>query len=149
MTTEIYIPKYKISDTCVSLVKTFEGFRSEAYKCPAGVWTIGYGHTEDVKAGDKITEPQATFLLRNELDEFAIKVEKLLKKATQSQFDALVSFAYNVGVSALASSTLLKKHNAGDYEAAQKEFLKWNKAAGKELAGLTKRRLHESALYGS
>jgi lysozyme len=60
-----------------------------------------------------------------------------------------VSFAYNVGVGALGSSTLLKKHNAGDYEAAQKEFLKWNKAAGKELSGLTKRRLHESALYGS
>lgn len=149
MTTEKYIPKYKISDSCIVLVKTFEGFRADAYKCPAGVWTIGYGHTEDVKVGDKITEPQAAFLLRNELDEFAIKVEKLLKKATQSQFDALVSFAYNVGVGALGSSTLLKKHNAGDYEAAQNEFLKWNKAAGKELAGLTKRRLHESALYGS
>lgn len=149
MVTEKYIPKYKISDTCVSLVKTFEGFRADAYKCPAGVWTIGYGHTEDVKPGDKITEPQAAYLLRKELEEFSVKVDKLLKKVSQNQFDALVSFAYNVGVSALGGSTLLKKHNAGDYDAAKDEFLKWNKAAGKELAGLTKRRLHESALYGS
>lgn len=138
----------KISEQCVNMVATFEGFRGEAYKCPAGVWTIGYGHTEDVKPGDKITEATAKAMLRTELQEFAVKVEKLLKKATQDQFDALVSFAYNVGVSALASSTLLKKHNAGDYLAAQEQFLKWNRAAGKELAGLTKRRQHEAALYG-
>lgn len=146
---EILLPKYKISDKCVTLVKTFEGFAAKAYKCPAGVLTIGYGHTLDVSPSDVVSEPQAAFMLKQELDEFAIKVEKLVKKATQNQFDALVSFAYNVGTAALASSTLLKKHNAGDYEAAQKEFLRWDKAAGKTLAGLTKRRVHESALYGS
>ena len=88
------------------------------------------------------------YLIEEELDEFAEKVSKLVKKATQSQFDAIVSFAYNVGVAALASSTLLKKHNAGDYAEAQKQFLRWDKAAGKTLPGLTKRRIHESALYG-
>ncbi len=138
----------KLSENCVNLVASFEGFRGEAYKCPAGVWTIGYGHTEEVKPGDKITEQLAKSLLRSELQEFAVKVEKLLKKATQNQFDALVSFAYNVGVGAFASSTLLKKHNTGDYLAAQEQFLKWNRAAGKELAGLTRRRQHEAALYG-
>lgn len=146
---EVKLPKYKISEKCVTLVKTFEGFAAKAYKCPAGVLTIGYGHTLDVSPSDVVTEAQAAFMLKQELDEFAIKVENLVKKATQNQFDALVSFAYNVGVSALASSTLLKKHNAGDYEAAQKEFLRWDKAAGKVLPGLTKRRTHESALYGS
>lgn len=138
----------KISNNCVSLVKQFEGFEAKAYKCPAGVWTIGYGHTLNVHPTDVITEGQASVLLQEELDEFAEKVSKLVKKATQSQFDAIVSFAYNVGVAALASSTLLKKHNVGDYAEAQKQFLRWDKAAGKTLPGLTKRRIHESALYG-
>lgn len=138
----------KVSKDCIDLVKHFEGFVAKAYKCPAGVWTIGYGHTLNVHPTDVITEGQASVMLQEELDEFAEKVSKLVKKATQSQFDAMVSFAYNVGVAALASSTLLKKHNAGDYAEAQKQFLRWDKAAGKTLAGLTKRRVHEAALYG-
>jgi GH24 family phage-related lysozyme (muramidase) len=79
---------------------------------------------------------------------FAAKVDKLVKKPTQNQFDALVSFAYNVGTGALSGSTLLKKHNAGEYLEAQEQFLRWDKAAGKVLAGLIKRRAHEAALYG-
>lgn len=137
-----------ISENCVELVKAFEGFRGESYKCPAGVWTIGYGHTEDVQPGDKMTEQCAKGLLREELTLFAAKVDKLVKKPTQNQFDALVSFAYNVGTGALSGSTLLKKHNAGEYLEAQEQFLKWDKAAGKVLAGLTRRRAHEAALYG-
>ena len=143
----------KVSKDCVDLVKTFEGFRSEAYKCPAGIWTIGYGHTKNVKPKDVITEGRASQLLQDELNEFADKVNKLLKiETSQAQFDALVSFAYNSGVASLQSSTLLKKHNTGDFLAAADEFLKWDKAKvnGKltVLSGLSKRRRHESALYG-
>lgn len=143
----------KVSKDCVDLVKVFEGFRSEAYKCPAGVWTIGYGHTLNVHHTDVITEGQASVLLQEELDEFADKVYSLLKiETSQAQFDALVSFAYNLGVASLQSSTLLKKHNVGDFLAAANEFLKWDKAKvnGKltVLSGLSKRRRHESALYG-
>ena len=143
----------KVSKDCVDLVKTFEGFRSEAYKCPAGIWTIGYGHTKNVKPKDVITDGQASQLLQDELNEFADKVNKLLKiETSQAQFDALVSFAYNLGVASLQSSTLLKKHNTGDFLAAANEFLKWDKAKvnGKltVLSGLSKRRRHESALYG-
>ena len=140
--------KMIISENCVELVKAFEGFRGEAYKCPAGVWTIGCGHTEGVQPGDKMTEHCAKGLLREELTAFATKVDKLVKKPTQNQFDALVSFAYNVGTGALSGSTLLKKHNAGEYLEAQEQFLKWDKANGKTLSGLTRRRAHEAALYG-
>jgi len=138
----------KISDNCVSLVKKFEGFEAKAYKCPAGVWTIGYGHTLNVRPNDVITEAQATTLLEEELQEYAAKVAKIVPSANQNQFDAMVSFAYNLGVNALGTSTLLKKHLAGDYKGAQAEFLRWDKANGKVLAGLTKRRQQESALYG-
>lgn len=138
----------KISNNCVSLVKQFEGFEAKAYKCPAGVWTIGYGHTLNVRPNDVITEPQALALLEEELQDYAAKVAKIVPVANQNQFDALVSFAYNLGVNALGTSTLLKKHIVGDYEGAQAEFMKWTKANGKVLAGLVKRRNHESALYG-
>lgn len=138
----------KISNNCVSLVKQFEGFEAKAYKCPAGVWTIGYGHTLNVRPNDVITEAQASTLLEEELQEYAAKVAKIVPSANQNQFDALVSFAYNLGVNALGTSTLLKKHLAGDYKGAQAEFLRWNKANGRVLTGLTKRRQQESTLYG-
>ena len=140
--------KKQISEACVTLVKTFEGFVAKAYKCPAGVWTIGYGHTLNVKPTDVISEPAASALLKEELQDYAAKVDKIVPVASQNQFDALVSFAYNLGVNALGTSTLLKKHLAGDYKGAQAEFLRWDKAGGKVLAGLTKRRNHEAALYG-
>ena len=129
-------------------MKQFEGFEAKAYKCPAGVWTIGYGHTLNVKPNDVITEAQASTLLEEELQDYAAKVAKIVPTANQNQFDAMVSFAYNLGVNALGTSTLLKKHLAGDYKGAQAEFLRWDKANGKVLAGLTKRRHQESALYG-
>ena len=141
-------PKKQISDACVTLVKTFEGFEAKAYKCPAGVWTIGYGHTLNVKPTDVITEVAASMLLKEELQNYADKVDKLVAVASQSQFDALVSFAYNLGVNALGTSTLIKKHLAADYKGAQAEFARWNKAAGKVLQGLVKRRAAEAALYG-
>jgi len=145
-------PKKQISDACVTLVKTFEGFEAKAYKCPAGVWTIGYGHTLNVKPTDVITEVAASMLLKEELQNYADKVDNLVGNASQNQFDALVIFAYNLGVNALGTSTLLKKHLAGDYAGAQAEFARWNKAKveGKMIVlnGLTKRRNHEAALYG-
>lgn len=119
-----------------------------AYKCPAGVWTIGYGHTATAKQGMTITQAKAVELLKNDLARFEAGVNTYVKvPINQNQFDALVSFSYNVGSGALKTSTLLKKLNAKDYQGAADEFLRWNKASGKVLAGLTKRRETERALF--
>ena len=138
----------QISDNCLDLVRQYEGFEAKAYKCPAGIWTIGYGHTLNVRPNDVITEAQASQLLKEELQSYAAKVAKIVPVATQNQFDALVSFAYNLGVNALSTSTLIKKHLAFDYKGAQAEFARWNKAGGKVLQGLVKRRAAEAELYG-
>lgn len=131
------------------IIKQSEGLRLEAYLCPAGVWTIGYGHTgKDVVEGMKITRGEAEKLLEGDLEKFEKDILKMVKVGlTQNQFDALVSFTYNVGGGALKTSTLLKKLNAGDYMGAADEFLKWTKAGGKELPGLVKRRRTERALF--
>lgn len=139
----------KTSQRGIDLIKEFEGFSSYAYLCPANVWTIGYGHTKGVKRGDKVTAPEAEQLLRDDLAYFEAKVAALCPVTTQSQYDALVSFCYNLGEGNLESSTLRKKHNAGDYAGAAKEFARWNKAGGKVLAGLTRRRAAEAALYAA
>ena len=102
--------KMKITNEGINLIKKFEGLRLEAYLCPAGVWTIGYGHTKGVKKGDKITEETANMLLELDLNDFIVGVQKLLKKnINNNQFSALVSFAFNLGLANLKSSTLLKK----------------------------------------
>lgn len=140
----------KPSSACVDLIKRFESFSATPYLCPAGVWTIGYGHTEGVtKDSPAITEPEACELLLADLtSHYAPGVERLLKvPVSQRQFDALVSFAYNVGVGALAESTLLKKLNAGFGDAAGREFLRWTKSKGRVLGGLVKRRAAEQALF--
>jgi lysozyme len=137
------------------LIKTFEGLSLKPYKCSAGVPTIGYGSTYyengiKVQMSDApITGARAEILLKNVADRFAQKVVNLIKKPiTQNQFNALVSFAFNVGSGALASSTLLKLVNENPNNAMiSKEFLKWNKAKGKAVQGLTNRRIKESALY--
>lgn len=136
----------------VSLIKSFEGLRLSAYPDPATGGepvTIGYGHTGGVKMGTTITEAKATEYLRSDLRRFERAVAKLAPKTTQGQFDALVSFAFNVGEGNLSSSTLLKLHNAGDYAGAKGQFARWNKAAGKVMAGLTRRRAAEAELYAS
>lgn len=138
----------KTSNNGINLIKQFEGCILSAYKCPAGVWTIGYGHTKDVKLGMKITSSQATELLKDDLKTYESYVNKYVKvKLNQNQFDALVSFTFNCGGGALKSSTLLKKLNKGDYTGAANELLRWNKANGKVLAGLTRRRKAEKALF--
>jgi lysozyme len=133
----------------LALIKGFEGLRLQAYKCPAGVWTIGYGHTgSDVTPGLAISSQQAEDLLKKDLTRFENAVFKLVSvTVTQNQFDALVSFCYNLGEGALGKSTLLKLLNAGDAAAAADQFLKWDKAGGKTLAGLTRRRVAERDLF--
>lgn len=149
-----------INHATVDLVKSFEGLYLEAYRCPAGIWTIGYGHTGirhndgTVKAGRTITEAQAVDLLAYDLTNHAAGVEKLLlarprEEMNDNMFGALVSFAFNLGVGNLQKSTLLQRINARRYSDAIPEFLKWDKAAGKVLRGLTRRRKSEAALFCS
>jgi len=137
------------SQACVDLVKRFEGFRSAPYRCPAGVWTIGYGHTAGVAAGmPAITEAQAARLLTEDLAVFAKGVERLIKvPVPQNQYDALVSFAYNVGLGGLQRSDVLARLNAGDAVGAAEAFGRHVKAKGVVLAGLVRRREAERRLF--
>ena len=148
------------SPDCIKIVQEFEGCAKkrsdgsfEAYPDPGtggDPWTIGWGSTgTDIKKGVVWTQKQCDDRFGSHLGEFAEKVSKLLggARTTQHQFDAMVSFAYNVGPANLASSTLLKKHKSGDFAGAAAEFAKWNKANKKVMAGLTRRRAAEAALY--
>ena len=141
-----------IGPRALAMIKSFEGLRLKAYPDPAtgGVpWTIGYGSTAGVKPGMRITEDQAEALLRTDLAKFERGVTAMLAGAptTKAQFGGMVSLAFNVGLANLANSTLLRKHLAGDYEAAAAQFGRWNRAAGKVMAGLTRRRAAEAAFY--
>lgn len=144
--------KFRASDTLISKLKEFEGLRLVAYKPTKAErwWTIGYGHsTGDVRAGMRITEEKAEELLRRDLYFVEKFVNGIPKVRTQGQFDALVSFAYNVGVGNLKRSTLLKKimHDAPTEE-IQREFMKWVYSGGKKLDGLVRRRRWEAERYG-
>jgi GH24 family phage-related lysozyme (muramidase) len=137
-----------INQAGLSLVKNFEGFREAAYRCPAGVATIGYGTTSGVKMGDRITRQQGEELLKRDLEKFERAVSSAVKvPINDNQFSALVCFTYNVGYGALQKSTLLKYLNQGNYEAAAREFMKWNRGGGRVLPGLTRRRQAEQALF--
>lgn len=138
-----------VSKTCVDFVKGFEGKFLEAYYCPAGVLTIGYGHTgDDVKPGMEISEAEADALLAADLEHFARGVDQLVDAPlNDNQFSALVSFCFNLGLGAFKGSTLFKKLKAHDYKGAADEFPRWNKAGGRVLAGLTRRREAERALF--
>ena len=139
-----------VSDKGLELLKRFEGLRLEAYLCPAGKWTIGYGHTgPDVRAGSTIDDAAALDLLRSDVARFERGVSAMAGECTQSQFDALVSFAFNIGLGALMSSTLLKKHKAGDPNGAAAQFGRWVYGGGRELKGLLRRRAAEAELYAS
>lgn len=147
----------KTSVTGKSLIKHFESFRSKPYICSGGKWTIGWGHTKGVTKRTKpITMLQGDILLSADLKEFEDAVNSLVKvPLLQREFDALVSFAFNVGpdidadtiAEGLGDSTLLKKLNAGDKKGAAAQFLRWNKAGGRVLAGLTRRRRAESNMF--
>ncbi|ESA32909.1 lysozyme [Leptolyngbya sp. Heron Island J] len=132
----------------VHLIKTFEGLRLKAYQDAVGVWTIGYGTTRGVKPGQAISEAQAEALLKADLNRFEKAVNQTVRVSiNDNQFAALVSFAYNVGSGALRSSTLIKKLNRRDIYGAANEFPRWNRAGGRVLAGLTRRRNAERALF--
>ncbi|EML4892966.1 lysozyme [Klebsiella oxytoca] len=146
----------QISNNGIALIKGFEGCRLTAYPDPGtggAPWTIGYGWTHPVdgkpiKPGMKIDQATADRLLKTGLVSYENDVLKLVKvKLTQNQFDALVSFAYNVGSRALSTSTLLKKLNAGDIRGAADEFLRWNKSGKEVMPGLTNRRKAEREVF--
>ena len=140
----------KTSSKGIALIKEFEGLRLKAYKCPGGVWTIGYGHTAGVKPGIVITEAQAEQFLKEDLITFEKAVNTQNLSLNQNQFDALVSFTYNVGTGNFSSSTLLRKVRANPLDnSIMDEFLRWVYSKGRVLPGLQHRRLAEMKLYFS
>jgi lysozyme len=138
----------EISEAGLALIQEFEGLRLIAYQDPVGIWTIGWGHTRTARPGMRISVEQATALMRQDLAEFERCVFRALKRPiAQHEFDALVSWAYNIGCGAMRSSTLIRKFNGGDKLGAADELLRWNKAGGKRLAGLVRRRRAERAMF--
>lgn len=134
--------------TGIEIIKHFEGLRLEAYLCPAGVPTIGYGHTRGVKLGQKITEAQANQLLADDYLEAEQQVAALVKVPLKhTQLEALTSFVFNLGIGKLLGSTLLRKLNSGDYAGASPEFDKWVYSKGVKLKGLIARRAEERKLF--
>jgi len=138
-----------INDAGVRLVQEFEGCILKAYRCPAGIPTIGYGATgPDIRMGMTWTQEQADERLAADLARFAAGVERLVQvDLTDNQFAAIVSFAFNVGLGALRDSTLLRKLNAGDYQGAADQLPRWNRGGGRVLPGLVRRRAAERALF--
>jgi len=134
----------------LEMIKHFEGLELNAYQCAAGVWTIGYGHTKDVQQGMVISENTANEMLVEELNEYESYITGLVTvELNQNQFDAMVSWVYNLGVGNLKASTLLKVLNAGDYAGVPAQMMRWNKAGGKVLEGLTRRRQAEADLFAN
>lgn len=137
-----------VSQAGLELIKEFETLRTEAYLCPAGIPTIGYGHTYGVSMGDKCTTQQADTWLREDCRVAEMVIGTNVKvPLSQNQFDALVSFIFNLGSGNFAGSTLLKKLNAGNFAGAADEFGKWVNAGSRKLAGLVRRRAAEKALF--
>ena len=134
----------KISETGLNLIKSFEGCRLTAYRCPAGVWTIGWGHTGGVYAGQTITQAEADALLRSDLAKYEAKVDKYNGTYgwNQNEFDALVSFSYNIG-----SIDQLTAHGTRSRDVIATKMLEYNKAGGTVLAGLTRRRAADRGLF--
>lgn len=138
----------KISQAGLDLIKRFEGLETKAYRCPAGILTIGYGHTTGVKEGDTCTPEQAEVWLREDCQVAELTVSANVNvHLNQNQFDALVSFIFNLGSGNFVKSTLLKKLNTSDYRGAADELDRWVNAGGRKLPGLVKRRAAEKALF--
>lgn len=142
------VPPPRVPAEAVEIVKRFEGFRAEAYLCPANVWTIGYGYTRNVKQGDVVTKEEAEELLRFDLEHAAnIVAQNVTVPLNEHQRAALISFVYNVGAGAFAESTLLKELNSRNYDAVPAQLTRWTKAGGRELKGLVRRRQAELELW--
>lgn len=144
----------RVSIKGINLIKSFEGLKLTAYKAHFSekYWTIGYGHYgPDVKEGDTCNEAYAETLMKNDLKIFEDRINKALNEdnivVNQNQYDALISFAYNVGSENLLSSTLWRKLKQRDFEGAANQFLRWNKCGGQILPGLVNRRDKERALF--
>lgn len=144
----------RVNDAGLALIKLFEGLRLKAYQCEAGRWSIGYGSTEGIRPGMVITKDTADRLFQHDVQRHAIGVEKLLKvPVSDDQFAAMVSLAFNIGLTNFASSTLLKRVNAGDLAGASNWFGPWNKVRNPETRqleisiGLVKRREAERQLF--
>ena len=137
-----------ISNEGLSLIKKFEGCELDSYKCAAGVWTIGYGSTHGIEKGMSISKSRAEELLLEDIAQFEDIVDKAVSvNLSQNQYDALVSWTFNLGGGNLNSSTMLKVLNAGDYENVPEQIKRWNKANGNVLEGLIRRREAEALLF--
>ena len=144
--------KMRLSEDGLELIKRHEGLRLKAYRCPAGMWTIGYGHTKGVKRGMVIANVHAERFLEEDVQDAEEAVNRLVEvPMTQGQFDALVSFVFNLGIGAFSRSTLRKRLNDGDFCAAAEQFGRWVYGSqGKQkvkLPGLVARREDERALF--
>ena len=143
-----------VNKAAIDLIKEFEGFKPNAYRDPVGIWTIGYGTTKaagvgiNPRSGVTITQDDAERYLQLAVQKFAAQIEDMIDvPVTDNQFGALVSLAYNIGPGALAKSTVMRRLNAGDYQGAADAFFMWNKAGGKVLPGLMRRRAAERDLF--
>ena len=138
----------KISQEGLALIKYFEFCELEAYMCPAGVWTIGYGHTKDVKEGARINKDEANHLLLEEMQEYEKYINDMVEvDLNQSQYDSLCAWIYNLGPTNFGNSTLLKVLNEGKYDEVPQQIKRWNKAGGEVLNGLIRRREAEALLF--
>lgn len=137
-----------VNQAGLDLVKDYEGLRLKPYLCPAGHWTIGYGHTRTVRHGMSITPDEAEQLLRDDLQLAARVVQRLIQvPLNDNQFAALTSFVFNVGVGNFERSTLLRLLNRGWYEQVPAQLTRWNRANGEVLGGLARRRAAEARLW--
>ena len=135
----------RASSTLIQAIKKFEGVSLSAYQDSKGVWTIGYGHTKDVKKGDRITQYQAEQFLREDLQQFEAVANRVKRIATQGKFDAILDFIYNCGPANFESSTLKKYIEVGKATwEIQEQFLRWVNSGGKKLGGLVTRRIWEA-----
>lgn len=144
------LTRRKVAQSAVDLIKHWEGFNATPYLCPAKIWSIGYGHTRTVRAGQKITQEEAATLLDDDLSLVARTVQRLVTvPLNDAQFGALVAFCLNVGVANFERSTLLTLLNRGWYDQVPAQLMRWNRAGGQELGGLSRRRAAEARLWNS
>ncbi len=137
-----------VPSAALGLLRQFEGLRLRAYRCPAGRWTIGYGHTEHARGGQALTKSEAETLLLSDATETLLFIEKVVRvPLNDNQMAALICFVFNIGIGAFSSSTLLKKLNDGDYLSVPEELMRWVKVGEVTLPGLVKRRAAEVALW--
>ena len=132
----------------LKLIKKFEGGELKSYQDSVGVWTIGYGHTKGVEEGQEITQDEAEEMLASELEEYEGYINDMVEcDLEQHQFDALVAWVYNLGPTNLRSSTMLKRLNANDLDDVPNQIKRWDKAGGKVLQGLVRRREAEALMF--